>query len=280
MSIRKLEAVRGERDTAGINPAARRPARQTVGDRGTLRSMTLADDQARRRDLYALLFALTFPTLMTVVYFILLAGEVTAIQQVAFSIGKGIQFLFPALWIIRIERRSIGWQRPRVTDFAWGAVLGAALLAGTLALYHFGLKPAGVFTDAVVQAIRKKVEGMAVATIPRYVGLGVFYSVFHSLLEEYYWRWFVFGQLRRLISLPAAIFISGIGFMAHHVCVVSVFFGWFSIWSIGLSLAVAVGGMIWAWLYQRTESLFGPWISHAFVDAALFIVGYDLILRP
>ena len=30
----------------------------------------------------------------------------------------------------------------------------------------------------------------------KYVALAVFYALVHSLLEEYYWRWFVFGQLR------------------------------------------------------------------------------------
>ena len=242
--------------------------------------MSSAHENARRRDLLAVLFALAFPTLMTVVYFVLLAGEASAIQQVAFSIGKAVQFLFPAVWIVRIERRPIGWQRPNRVDLAWGTSLGMALLAGTLVMCHFGLKPAGVFSEAVVEAIRKKVEGMGVATVPRFVALGIFYSLFHSLLEEYYWRWFVFGHLRRLISLRPAIVVSGVGFMAHHVCVLSVFFGWFSIWSIGLSLAVAVGGMIWAWLYQRTGSLYGPWISHAFVDAALFFVGYELLWQP
>jgi membrane protease YdiL (CAAX protease family) len=81
-----------------------------------------------------------------------------------------------------------------------------------------------------------------------------------------------------LTSLPLAIGVSSLGFMAHHVCIVSVFFGWFSPTSIGLSLAVAAGGAIWAWLYHRTGSLWGPWISHALVDAGIFVIGYDLVM--
>jgi len=107
--------------------------------------------------------------------------------------------------------------------------------------------------------------------------LATFYSLLHSLLEEYYWRWFVFGRLRRLMSLPAAIGVSSLGFMAHHVCIVSVFFGWLSPMSLLLSAAVAMGGALFAWIYQRTNSLYAPWISHAFVDSAIFLIGYDLI---
>ena len=29
-------------------------------------------------------------------------------------------------------------------------------------------------------------------------------------------------------------------------------------------------------MYARSDSLYGPWISHCFVDAAIFVVGYDL----
>jgi hypothetical protein len=232
----------------------------------------------RRRDWCAVLFALVFPTLITVVYFILLAGRPAAIQQTAYAAGKLIQFLFPAVWIIRIQRGRLAWQSPKHSDVLLAAGMGLALLAGALALYRFHLKPAGFFSDAVIEKVRGKVSGIGVASAPRYATLALFYCLIHSLLEEYYWRWFVFGQLRRLISVPWAIAVSSVGFMAHHVCIVSSFFGWFSAASILLSLAVAIGGAIWAWLYYRTGSLWGPWISHALVDAAIFIIGYDLVL--
>ena len=43
------------------------------------------------------------------------------------------------------------------------------------------------------------------------------------------------------------------------------------------SVCVAVGGAMWAWLYERTGSLLGPWLSHLLVDAAIFAIGYDLV---
>ncbi len=45
------------------------------------------------------------------------------------------------------------------------------------------------------------------------------------------------------------------------------------------SLAVAVGGVIWAWMYEKTGSLYGPRVSHALVDTVIFIVGYDLLVK-
>ena len=65
--------------------------------------------------------------------------------------------------------------------------------------------------------------------------------------------------------------------MAHHVIVLGV---WFPdhVWAgvVPFSLCVAGGGAVWAWLYERTGSVYGPWISHMIVDAAMFVVGYDL----
>ena len=67
--------------------------------------------------------------------------------------------------------------------------------------------------------------------------------------------------------------------MGHHVIVLREFFEeapWLA-WL--LSSAVAIGGVFWAWLYERTGSLFGPWLSHLLIDAGIFWIGYDLVRR-
>ena len=243
----------------------------------TLRTMPIPDEIANRRNFFALLFALAFPTLVTVLYFIVLSKHPSALQLGAFGLGKVIQFAFPVAWVVWIQRARIGWIRPRSKDLAAGWILGLILLAAALALYFFVLKPAGVF-DKATDVIREKVVGLGASSIPRYVALSLFYCVIHSLLEEYYWRWFVFAQLRRRTSKPIAVVISGLGFMAHHVFILAYYFGWDSPWTYLLSLAVGVGGFIWAWMYEKTGSLYGPWASHALVDTAIFIVGYDLVM--
>ena len=109
-----------------------------------------------------------------------------------------------------------------------------------------------------------------------YVGLGIFYSLIHSFMEEYYFRWFVFGRLRHLIRFAPAALVSALAFMAHHVIVLYVFFG-ASIHTLFLSLCIAVGGVIWAWQYERSRSLLGSWMSHLLVDAGIFLVGYHML---
>jgi hypothetical protein len=79
------------------------------------------------------------------------------------------------------------------------------------------------------------------------------------------------------LPLAVAIAVSAVGFMAHHVLVLATFFGWWTWPTMLFSLAVAVGGGFWAWLYERSGSLVGPWLSHLVVDTGIFVVGYELV---
>jgi uncharacterized protein len=226
----------------------------------------------------ALAFAMVFPTVLTVAYFVLLAGSRPGVQQSVYTVGKIIQFAFPAVWMFLVLRERVSW-RPLNTRGLWmGIGFGAVVLLAMVGLYALWLKPSGHLQGLTGQAIAK-VRDLGLDRLWKYAAVGVFYALAHSLLEEYYWRWFVFGQLheRLSLSLTRAIAVSSAGFMAHHVVLLATFFGWSSPWTYLLSLAVAIGGAVWAWLYASNRSLLGPWLSHMLVDVAIFLIGYDLV---
>ena len=124
--------------------------------------------------------------------------------------------------------------------------------------------------------IRSRVDKLSLDHVSGYLALGGFYSLVHSFLEEYYFRWFVFGRARRLTGFVAAALMSAVSFMAHHVIVLAVFFGP-SPHTLFLSFSIAIGGVLWAYHYERSGSLLGPWISHMLVDAGIFAVGYHML---
>jgi len=230
---------------------------------------------SRNRDWCAVLFALALPTLVTFVYFVWSDGLNPGLRQAIYGVAKVVQFGFPIFWVWTVQRH-----RPRPFPISWrgtglGVAFGLAVLLTTLALYHGWLKTAPFFM-AGVGSIQEKIADLGFDAGWKFAALGVFYSLCHSLLEEYYWRWFVFDQLKRLVPIAAAIVISALGFMAHHVLVIGAFFGMASPLTWLLSAAVAIGGAFWAWLYHRSGSLMGPWLGHALVDAAIFLVGYEL----
>jgi membrane protease YdiL (CAAX protease family) len=224
--------------------------------------------------------ALFFPSVVTLVYFVILASWPAAVEQTAAAIGKGIQFTLPLFWVLAVQRSRLRFNRPDRAGLIEGGLFGLLVLVTMMVLYHACLKPVGYLgpQSPAAAAILDKVQGFGLDSIWKYIALGTFYSLIHSGLEEYYWRWFVFGQLRRLIPVKWAILVSSIGFMLHHILLLATYFGLFAPATWLFSAAVAIGGAYWAWLYQRTDSLWGPWLSHLLIDAAIFIVGYDLVM--
>ncbi len=231
---------------------------------------------SRRADTCGVLSALVFPSLVTWLYFVVLADHPAAVQQTAYSIGKGLQFVFPVVWFLAVQRQRLQFRLPGRKGLAESIGFGVFIMVAMLILFQAWLLPAG-YMDAPREEVRQKILGFGADTLLKYIALGVFYSLCHSFLEEYYWRWFVFGQLRRLIPLWPAVAVSSLGFMAHHVIVLATFFGWSSPATYLFSSAVAIGGAVWAWLYHRGESLYGPWLSHLFVDAGIFTIGYLMV---
>ena len=167
-------------------------------------------------------------------------------------------------------------RRLRLAGVGVGLAFGFPVFAAMLLSYHLWLGPGGLLEGAR-DAIAGKILRFGIHGIAAYVAVGAFYSAIHSFLEEYYWRWFVFGHCRQYVPWPAAAVVSSVAFAAHHVLVLSCYFGWSS-WATWLfSAAVATGGGAWCWIYERSGSLAGPWLSHLLVDAAIFAVGYDLL---
>jgi membrane protease YdiL (CAAX protease family) len=249
-------------------------------------SSLTAELPATRADRVMLAIALTLPTLVTWLYFVALADQPTAVQQWAYGVGKVVQFALPVLWVWCVvgrglpERRSAPAQVPPgrrdLLNVGLGLAFGLAVMGAMAGLYYFCLKPAGLF-DGPMLAVREKVASFGVHSAASYMALAAFYSLGHSLLEEYYWRWFVFGHCCRSLKPATAVLLSSVGFAAHHVLVLGTYFGYGSPLTWLFTAGIVIGGAFWAWLYRRSGSLVGPWLSHALVDAAIFVIGWDLV---
>ena len=239
-----------------------------------------------KRDSLALIFTMLFPCCMAWLYFVELArvqAESNQALQLAFSAGKLIQFLFPALYVWWFERHRLVLRKPAMGGMALAAGFGLIVAAGIFGLYHFWLKHSTFLGDTPAR-ILGKVQEFGVSDPMGYLWMAFFICVVHSLFEEYYWRWFVFGTLKRYLPVVGAIVVSSIGFMLHHVVILGVYFpGEFWTLALPFSVCVGVGGAVWAWIYHRTGSLYAAWLSHALIDAAILLVGYDMVaenLRP
>jgi membrane protease YdiL (CAAX protease family) len=169
--------------------------------------------------------------------------------------------------------------RLSIRGVAGGAAAGVVIFAAILGLYWQALRGSPLLAGLADQ-VRAKVDGFGLHSPAGFIVLAVFLAFLHSFLEEYYWRWFVHGGLRERLPQAAAILLSSLAFAAHHVVVLHVYFPG-RLWTatVPFALAVAVGGACWAWLYDRTGSLAGPWAAHGLTDIALMAVGFDLLYR-
>jgi len=245
--------------------------------------MTAYDKEPSRLTLgLALFVAMTYPSLIAWLYFLALAGgdgNLNRWQQLTYAGGKVVQFAFPILFVWITTRRWPLLKPASASGIKLGITFGL-LVTGLILGVYYGFLRGSPLLGQTPAKLRAKLDEFGVGSLGGYLALTVFLALAHSFLEEYFWRWFVFGQLRSLLPLTPAIGLSSLAFMAHHVIILYVYLpGRFFNAVLPFSLGVAVGGAFWAWLYQRTGSLLGPWISHMIVDTTIFIVGWDLLQR-
>lgn len=230
----------------------------------------------------ALAFGIVYPTVMACIYFLLMAGggdggEPNPAQQLGYSLSKAFQFLFPVLYLWLVTKAFPWPGRPTTKGLVPGVGFGLFIAAIGLGAYYW-LMRGSPFLATTPELIRSKLQEFGITTIGAYVVFTLLISLIHSLLEEYYWRWFIFGGLRKHLSFTNAMLLSSLGFMAHHVVVLYVYLpGYFWTAAVPFSLAIAIGGAFWAWLYEKTGNIYAVWLSHALIDGAIFVIGYDLI---
>jgi membrane protease YdiL (CAAX protease family) len=242
----------------------------------SIKEVAVAGTPRRALRWAGVVFAIIFPSVVTWAYFVS-AGDLTAVwQKLAYIVGKPIQFCFPMIWVWCVLKEPLRTGRVSAQGVWLGVAFSVAVVGAGLLLFNFVLRDTATFVKAS-ELVRAKVNSFGISSAGRYAALGVFYALFHSLLEEYYWRWFVFRQLRQLSPLWPAVIGSSLAFTAHHVIVLNQYFQGLP-WLVALfSAAVAVGGAVWALLYERANSLLAPWLSHLLIDAGIFWIGYELL---
>lgn len=215
--------------------------------------------------------ALTLPCLGALCYFVLFQDSTFA--KLLYGSTKAFTLVWPlaaTVWLLRDPLPLPTFGRNDRAALPAGALAGAGIVAAMLGLL---LTPFGDVVARGVPAIRAKAQTFGI--LDHYWLFAALVSTLHAGLEEYYWRWFVYGRLRQLVSPWLAHALAGAAFASHHVVITSVYFGLG--WGLLLGALVGVGGVIWSYLYQRQSSLAGAWVSHILVDLGIFAVGHRVL---
>ncbi len=200
-------------------------------------------------------------------YFVVFAN--TPLASPLYSAVKILLFFWPLIWL------ALGAPLPKFTfritprSALIGLACGVVMAASIFALYTL------LHATIAVYAADILTKADDLFPLQYYIPVAIVFCLVHSLFEEYFWRWFVFSGLRLRMPAIAAALVGSVAFTLHHIVILSQFFpaGLTALTSFG----VFIGGLIWCFLYNKTNSLAASWISHALVDGAIFAIGYVLI---
>lgn len=197
-------------------------------------------------------------------YFIALPGYSTFLYPTT----KILMLAWPLGWSLAGFRPAVysGLERDRVLYGLGSGILFSAIIVVTFFFFES-------FFRSFVPALQDVAQTFGIWNW--YIPFAIFLSVFHSLFEEVYWRWFVFGGLRLLTTTTSAIVVGSLAFSAHHVVILWQFFP--PVLALLFGLTIAIAGAYWCLLYQKTNSLLTSWLSHMIVDATILTIGYVLL---
>jgi membrane protease YdiL (CAAX protease family) len=102
------------------------------------------------------------------------------------------------------------------------------------------------------------------------IGLILILIVVNPVLEELYWREFMFKRLHVNLGTALSIIISSVGYSLYHFLSLIPMFNWpLNVISV---LPVFLVGIIWGFFRARLKSILAPILSHILADAGIMLV--------
>jgi membrane protease YdiL (CAAX protease family) len=220
----------------------------------------------------AIVPSLLLPLFGALVYFVLCA-ESALTPFICGTIKLGLLILpFAVTW---------RWGKARFITPSWcrlTRIISEGIISGTIMaslLLWLLLGPGLESLHLAAPQVVAKAQAFGIKDVSSFLLIAGFTSIVHAGYEEFYWRWFVFGQLSRRVPSWCAHPIAGVAFAAHHMVIGWVYAG--PVVALAVGLVVAMAGMVWSQLYRRHGSLVGAWISHGCCDIALFYIQWLMI---
>jgi len=125
-----------------------------------------------------------------------------------------------------------------------------------------------------VATIINKLKNLININLENLIFVGLYIIIFNSLLEEYFWRGFLFAKLDKLIKPWQAYLITGIAFSFHHVMF---YYNWFNLGFFLLAtLGLTIYAMIMNYVFKKYQDLFSCWYVHIFADVAQIFIAFKI----
>ncbi len=213
-------------------------------------------------------------TLMILPPFIILLSRYLFNANYLFSSIYKLIFLFPIIYAVYIERKTL--KKSLTENFSFNTFKKNILL-----LTLIGITLAGIYLISFfifqnyidLQSIVSKLQETASINTTNIIFIGLYIIILNSLLEEYFWRGFLFNKLNKINPIIAYI-TTGIAFSFHHVMF---YYNWFNItFFIIVTLGLTVYAIIMNYIFYKTKDLFSCWYVHIFADIVQIFIGLKI----
>ena len=227
--------------------------------------------KARRRAALALALLVPAPTLGALAAFVISPGTSGPSIYLAAKVWIG---LLPLVWLLRVDREPVSHspldRGDRRRGLTIGLLLGLAMGAVILGAWEaFG-------RDLLdVERLRQVERDAGLTTGTRYIAFSLYIILVNSMLEEYVWRWFVYGKCEVLVGRRAGVVLSALFFTLHHAVTFSVQMD--TLPAALASLGVFVAGLCWSGCYSTFRSIWPGYVSHALADVAGLWIGWRIL---
>lgn len=105
--------------------------------------------------------------------------------------------------------------------------------------------------------------------------VSLYISFINSLLEEFFFRGFLFANLKSSSNRRFAYCFSSLMFALYHVAMM---IGWFHpAITLLLIAGLMIGGMIFNFLNEKQENIYTSWLVHMFANFAINTIGFILM---
>ena len=184
---------------------------------------------------------------------------------------KAALFLLVPLLASLIDRdvQYLQFLRPKKKGVLSAIALGIGIYGVILGGY-FLLSPFFDFSQ-----IAGALTANAGVTKENFLYVSLYISFANSFLEEFFFRGFVFTNLKLLSGRGLAYLFSAATFSAYHVAMM---IGWFSpALFLLVMVGLVAGGMIFNWLNEKLDTIYCSWLTHMFANFAINTIGFMLL---
>ena len=191
------------------------------------------------------------------------------IGKIIWALAKVWLMVLPVVWLLCIDQGKLSWSPTNRKGVLAGLVWSVLFTIIIFVLY-------GLIRETLIPPSAKhQILELGITSPAHFFIFASVMSLGNSLMEEYVWRWFVFSKFKLLLGVWPAIILSAFFFTVHHIVIM---WNFGSLWLVFLgSIGLFTGAIIWAWLYNKYNSIWPGWICHVAADTAIMCITWWII---